>query len=109
MSYRQLREWLKTNAAFREAYAAARRQAVEHALGQLQAASAAAVARLRRLLDSEDETIVLRAAQAILGNAIHATEQLDVLGRLEALEEAAKQRQVNGYSPTNGCREGSRS
>jgi hypothetical protein len=103
VSYRQLREWLKHDADFKAAYQQARRQAVEHALGQLQAASTAAVAKLRRLLDSKDEGIVLRAAQAILGSTVAATDQLDTLERIEKLEQAASwKRATHGYHRTNG-------
>jgi hypothetical protein len=103
VSYRQLREWLKHDPEFREAYAAARRQAVEHALGQLQAALTAAVAKLRRLLDSTDEGIVLRAAQAILGHTAAATEQLDTSERIERLEQAARwQRATNDHRGGSG-------
>jgi hypothetical protein len=92
VSERQLRQWLKEDQAFREAYAQARRQALQHALGQVQAAASAAVARLRRLLASDDEGVVLQAAKAILGTAIGSNETLDIMERLTALEEAAKRR-----------------
>src|SRR5262245_32430832 len=69
VSYRQLREWLKSDETFKAAYREARQQALQHAVSQVQAAASAAVARLRRLLQSDDEGTVLQAAKAILSTA----------------------------------------
>jgi hypothetical protein len=107
--YPTLRRWIKRDANFRAAYAAARREFLEHALGRLQSITVAAVVRLRRLLDSREESVALRAAQAILGHALTATEQLDILARVEKLEQANECRQANTHPKRNGHHRGRRS
>jgi hypothetical protein len=104
--YPTLRRWIKDDARFKAAYAAARREFLEHALGRLQAITVAAVTRLRRLLDSRNKSVALRAAQTILSNALGATQQLDLLARVEALERAAAGRPANEHLERNDSRRG---
>jgi hypothetical protein len=80
-----LRRWLSTP-VFLAAYRAARRQAVEHAIGQVQHSASLAAATLRRALPGGKCGDRIRAALGILGRAVDAVELGDVLERLERLE-----------------------
>jgi hypothetical protein len=71
---RTLRRWLR-DPAFAEAYRAARREALEQATAQLQAATCEAVETLRELLAPGVKPAVrLGAARAVLEMAYKATE-----------------------------------
>lgn len=82
--------WLKQE-GFTCAYRAARRQAVENAIAQLQAASGKAVETLVGCLEAEGDSVRLRAAVAILDQSNKGMELLDLEGRLSALEAAQSQ------------------
>ena len=56
------------------------------ALGEVQGATAEAVATLRRLLKAKLEGVQLRAAVEILANAIKARDSVELEDRLAALE-----------------------
>jgi len=84
---RTLYTWLE-DAAFAEAYRAARREAVQIATAHLQQASGAAVATLCQLMVDGKPTIKLSAAKTILEMAIKSVELEDVMARLDALERA---------------------
>jgi hypothetical protein len=90
---RTLRRWTK-EPLFAAAYQEARRQFLEMSLGRLQRASGRAVTRLIRLVDSPDARVATRAALGVIDRAVKAAELQDVLARLEALELAAKERNV---------------
>ncbi len=90
---RTLRAWLKDDLEFRSAYAAARRQLLEHSLSRLQSVTGRAVTVLSRMLNGADPKLALRAALGVLDKATRGAETLDVLARLEALETAAKRRE----------------
>ena len=84
-----LRRWLG-EPAFCEAYRAARRQAVEVAIGTLQQAGAEAVTTLRRnMSETTPPAVQVRAAVAILEHAARGVELLDLAERVAALEESA--------------------
>ena len=80
--------WLQ-QADFREQYRAARRQVLEHAVTRLQQATSDAVATLRRNLTCRVPSVEVRAAQAILDQAVKGVEVLDLEARIAALEGAA--------------------
>ena len=82
-----MRRWMKLE-DFLAAYRAARRQAVENAIGQLQAAAGKAVETLVSCLEAEGDSLRLRAAVAILDQANRGMELLDLECRLSALEAA---------------------
>ncbi len=79
--YRYLRD-----ADFLRNYRDARRQTVENAISKLQAATAEAVETLERNLHCENPAVEVRTAQIILENAIKGVELIDVIERLEKLE-----------------------
>ena len=64
----------------------ARRAVVEGAIGRLQQAAAEAVETLRRNLTCGTPSVEVRAATAILDQAIKAVELFDVVERVEHLE-----------------------
>jgi hypothetical protein len=78
---------------FQRAYRAVRREAVERSIGELQAATSDAVATLRRNLNCGVSGVEVKAAQAILDQAIRAIELLDLEERLAALEEQLSTKQ----------------
>jgi hypothetical protein len=95
VSERALRLWLR-QPNFKAAYGEARRQLLEHALSRLQRASQKAVGTLVRALRAGRDGDRIRAALGILDRAMAGGELLDVLGRVEALEETAARRQEKG-------------
>ena len=92
VSERTLRGWLRQT-DFAEAFAAARRQYLEVAVSRLQRGAGAATTKLLSLLDAPDDGVALRASLGLLDRAIKGVELLDVLERLEKLEQAAKGRE----------------
>jgi hypothetical protein len=89
IGYRTLRNWLR-EPEFAKAYAAARRQLLEHALSRLQAVTGRAVSVLGKLLGTEDEKIALATALGVIDRAAKGAEMLDLLARVEVLEEAQR-------------------
>jgi hypothetical protein len=87
---RTLRRWLKDDAGFQSAYAAARRQLLEHSLSRLEAVAGRAVSVLRKALASDDRALSLRAALGVIDRATKAAEMLDLLDRVEKLEQGAR-------------------
>jgi DNA-binding MurR/RpiR family transcriptional regulator len=77
---------------FQQQYRAARRQLVERAIGELQAAAGEAVTALRRNLSCGNPAVEVRCAQTILEQSVKAVELIDMQERLEHLEEALNQR-----------------
>jgi hypothetical protein len=84
-----LRRWLK-RPHFVAQYRAARRQAVETAVGALQRAAIDAVDCLRKNLKSATPSVQVRAAIAILDQAFRGVELVDLAERIETLEQASK-------------------
>ena len=80
-----MRGWLRV-AEFRQAYALARGDVLEHAVAQLQSASSAAVDTLVQKLKSKADAVAVRAASELLGFTLKATELLDYKRRLEEIE-----------------------
>jgi hypothetical protein len=74
---------------FMERYRAARRQVVEGALANLQQATSEAAATLQRNLTCGVPSVEIRAAVAILDQAVKAVELLDIEERVAALEQRA--------------------
>jgi hypothetical protein len=71
---------------FKKEYRSARRNLVENSIGQIQTATGEAVETLRKNLTCENPAVEVRAAQIILDTAYKGIELLDVLERLEVLE-----------------------
>ena len=65
-----------------------RRAVVENAVSEIQQATSDAVATLKRNLNCGKPSDENRAAQIILDNAIKGVELVDVMERLEVLEDA---------------------
>ena len=79
--YRYLRD-----PVFMTQYREARRQTVENAISKLQAATGEAVQTLERNLHCENPAVEVRTAQIILENAVKGIELIDIIERLERLE-----------------------
>src|SRR4051794_18438474 len=90
VSANSLKNWLKDQ-QFIAAYRAARRQIVERAVGQLQAATRRAVATLRKNLKAPRESDQIRAAALILEHSARGVELWDL-----AQEVAELRRQLEG-------------
>jgi hypothetical protein len=85
-----LYRWLAEDEHFENAYRAARRSAVEGAIGGLQRASEGAVSALERNLTCGLPSVEVRAAVSILDYSLRGIDRYDILERLETLEKAAK-------------------
>ncbi len=96
---RTLYRWLKEDEAFRAAYMAARREAMSHAISQLQRASRQAVATLEKIMETEDEPAGARvsAAKTVLEMATKGIEVLDLERRISVLEAGGSH--TNGRTP----------
>ena len=83
--------WLKTP-AFQAVYREARRQVVQHAIGQVQQATGAAVETLRSVMQDPEAPASARvsAAKAVLDTAVKAVELEDLEARITVLEQQAK-------------------
>jgi transposase-like protein len=83
--------WMQ-EAAFRDAYQAARRDCIDTAVGLLQKASGSAVGVLIQIMADKDKPASARisAARSILEYSFKGAELLDLETRLAALEEAAE-------------------
>ncbi len=76
---------------FQSAYRAARRQVVERAVSELQAAASEAVETLKRNLTCGKPEAENRAAQIIIEQAVKGIELLDLQERVERLESLLEQ------------------
>jgi hypothetical protein len=94
---RTLRLWMRTD-AFQALYRAARRQLVQHALGELQAAAGEAVGVLVRNTKAGRPADQIRAAATILRHVLQAEQLQELAERIEALE-----RQAAGWDPQPGA------
>jgi len=88
--------WLHRSPEFAAAYRAARRQVVERAVAELQAASGEAVETLKRNLHCENPAGEIRAAQIILEQAIKGVELVDLQERVEHLESLIETQEEKG-------------
>jgi transposase-like protein len=88
---RTLHNWMR-DPDFAQEYARARRQYLEHAISRLERAGGEAVTAMIHLLGDDDSAVVLRAAQAIFDRGMRGAEMLDILQRLQVLEDAHKRR-----------------
>jgi phage terminase small subunit len=73
-----------------------RRQLAEQALSSLQGLTDRAVARLGRLIDSESESVALRACQFVLEQAREHIELHDLAERVADLESMTEE-ELKGY------------
>jgi len=87
-------EWLKDD-TFKNELRRQREQLTTIALDTLKAGIAKATVTLVNHLDSERESISIRAAESIIGFAQKALEHENLEKRIEALEERIKQRSEN--------------
>ncbi len=86
---------------FKTAYREARRQTVETAIAQMQNAASEAVDRLKELQYCENPAVAARCAQIIFENSIKGMETLDILERLEILEDEHKKQIEENGKPNN--------
>jgi len=82
-----LTRWMKIS-AFHDAYAAARREVVSHAIASVQNATGEAVETLRAVMRDADAPAGSRvaAAKTVLETAMKGIEQEDIMARLTVLE-----------------------
>jgi hypothetical protein len=93
VSERALRGWMK-DPGFSRAYAEARRAVLEASIGRLQQATGEAVETLRACLQAKRDSDRIRAAVAILDQALKGAELMDLAGRLEELERGLAPEEV---------------
>jgi hypothetical protein len=88
-----LRQWLKLPQFVAE-YRSARRQLVERAVATMQQSASTAAEALTAVLKDEKakHCDVIRAAKVIIEAALKGVELLDIETRVEAVEQAVKQR-----------------
>lgn len=89
LSHKTLRRYLEDKDFLKE-YRAARRQIVETSISRMQKASGEAVETLIKNLHCENPSVENRAAQLIIENSVKAIETLDILERLEILENESE-------------------
>jgi AcrR family transcriptional regulator len=82
-------------------YRNARRQTVETAIAQMQNAAGEAVERLKELQHCENPAVAARCAQIIFENSVKGMETIDILERLEILEDAHKKQIEETAKPNN--------
>lgn len=96
---RTLRRWM-TESAFRQRYESMRRDLISNAWHGLQARLSEASTTVAALMNDKSvpPQVRLGAARIVLEFALRSCEQLDILPRLEALEQAEndRQRQTGG-------------
>jgi hypothetical protein len=87
VSYATLKGWLRRDEAFREEYAAARREILQGTVSRLLAASTRAVDTLVGLLDCDRPATRARAAVAVLDFTIRGTDTLDLAEQVADLKK----------------------
>ncbi len=103
LNEKTLRRYLD-DAEFQKEFRAARRIVFEQNIVRLQSLHAGAVDTLERNLNCENPSVEVRAAQIVIESTRKDFETLDILARLEKIEdEHQKQNQENG-KPTNSRR-----
>lgn len=85
LSQETIYRYLRDN-AFQKEFRDARRATVDNAVSQLQQATSEAVDTLRRNMTCENAAVEVRSAQIILEMAFKGSEMVDILERLETLE-----------------------
>jgi hypothetical protein len=91
-----LYNWLK-DPAFKAAYAAARQEILDDAIGALKAASRRALAALERNLKAPKPCDQIKAAAVLLAHALRARELDEVEKRLRALEKRVRRETRSAY------------
>jgi hypothetical protein len=86
---------------FLSEYRNARRQTVESAIAQMQNAASEAVERLKELQYCENPAVAARCAQIIFENSVKGMETIDILERLEILEDEHKKQTEKDGKPNN--------
>ena len=89
LSPKTIRRYLEDK-DFAEEYRSARRQLFEQNIVRLQSLHAGAVATLERNLSCNNPSVEVRAAQIIIEGNRKDFETLDILERLEKMEDAIK-------------------
>ena len=98
VSVSTLKRWLQRE-DFRAGLRAAGRRLLDASLDDLIRASRRAVAVLVEAMESEKETIRVKAATTLLDRAVQATQVFDLETRLESLEQALLRQQMRGRRP----------
>jgi hypothetical protein len=84
---RTARDWRKLS-EFVKALDLARQEAFREAVGRLKGLAGKAVGTLSRKLQSDDDSVAVRAAIALLKEGVKAVELDELIVRVEALERA---------------------
>jgi hypothetical protein len=83
---RTITRWLAEDAPFKARVAELRQAMVSRACGELADTMSAAVKKLRELVDSKNENVAFRAANAVIEQTLKVTELVDLQRRVEELE-----------------------
>jgi DNA-binding MurR/RpiR family transcriptional regulator len=86
---------------FLSEYRNARRQTVESAIAQMQNSASEAVERLKELQYCENPAVAARCAQIIFENSVKGLETIDILERLETLENDHQKQIEKDGKPSN--------
>jgi len=100
LNEKTLRRYLDDD-EFRNEYRSARRAAFEQNIVRLQSLHAGAVSTLERNLSCENPSVEVRAAQIIIEASRKDFETLDILERLENLEDEFKRQTEETAKPNN--------
>ena len=92
VGYATLREWLRSDQEFINAYRTASAQIVDDAVFQARQSLSLALAALRRIAEDEEQNgaVVAQASRTLLEYGMKLTERADVLERLEKLEKSLR-------------------
>lgn len=88
--YRHLQD-----AAFKAKYDKARAELLESYVNSLQQRIGGAIETMQKLIDDKENTppqVQLNAAEAIIKYSLKLTEQIEIIKRIDALEEAVKEK-----------------
>jgi len=96
-----VQRWLK-DASFQAAYRTARRAVVASAVGRLQQVTVEAVETLQRNLTCGNPAVEVRAAVAVLQQALNATELADLAAEIEAVKAKLNKYTTNALPSWEG-------
>jgi len=88
VGYSSLRKWLK-DPIFSAAYAESKREIIRNTVHCLEMATEEGLRALRRLFKSRNPVTVLKAVALLFEARNESVNQVDVIGRLKALEDRA--------------------
>lgn len=96
VGYATLREWLRNDEEFINAYKAATAQIVDDAVFEARQSLSLGLSALRRIAEDERQNgaVVAQASRALLEFGLKLSERADILDRLAAIEKQIKDDKV---------------